>query len=190
MPKIGEIRKGTDVGFKCSTKHIWQACSVCGKKRWVHLIRGEPVSKRCHKCSMSSVEFREKMRQAGVKRCGNKNSNWKGGRKSDGRGYIQIMLFSGDFFYSMADKKGYVFEHRLVIAKHLNRCLLPWEIVHHKNGIKDDNRLENLQLFPTVTQHMPSMRWQKEIIKRDKIIEELRAEISEIWRCFYDRAKT
>ena len=81
------------------------------------------------------------------------NPHWKGGRTKS-YGYILIKLQPDDFFYRMASKYGRVLEHRLVMAKHLNRCLLPWEVVHHKNGIRDDNRLDNLQLLPTGKYHI------------------------------------
>jgi len=63
-----------------------------------------------------------------------------------GDGYIGIRLSANGFFHPMVSKDGYVLEHRLVVARHLGRCLYRWEIVHHKNHIRDDNRIENLQL--------------------------------------------
>lgn len=63
-------------------------------------------------------------------------------RKKHTQGYILIYVPD----HPCADKCGYVLEHRIVYENHIGRILCDTEIVHHKNGKKDDNRLENLEL--------------------------------------------
>jgi hypothetical protein len=74
---------------------------------------------------------------------GRNHPNWRGGRRKLSQGYIYIWQPK----HPLASKEGYVMEHRLVMEKHLGRYLTPAECVHHLNGIKDDNRLENLSLL-------------------------------------------
>jgi len=78
---------------------------------------------------------------------GENHPNWKGGRKKV-NGYVHIL--TPDHPHT---NRNYVLEHRLVMEKEIGRYLYSWEIVHHINGIRDDNRIENLELLSNRGKH-------------------------------------
>lgn len=137
MPNLGETRRGAEIGYANRTcRFIWHACVDCDKERWVRLLFNKPAYNYCKPCGC-------KVRSG--KMSGENSPHWKGGR--DKNGYITLYLSPKDPFHSMCSTGNRIFEHRLVMAKHLGRCLLKSEQVHHKNGIRDDNRKENLELI-------------------------------------------
>ena len=137
MAVLVETFKSMEYEKRGSHGYVLHTCVDCGKSWWVRLLKGNPLSKRCRKCASM---------QTGLLHRGPNSAQWRGGRHGDGRGYIRVLLGRDDFFYSMANKNSLVLEHRLIMAKYLGRCLHSWEIIHHLNGVKSDNRIENLQL--------------------------------------------
>ena len=164
MPRLGEIKKARELGRKGYYRYIYVDCPHCPGKRWVVLLPRGPMSVACKACGSKEYDG-----------TGEANGNWKGGRITVRGGYISVLVLGGDFFFPMANKR-YVLEHRLVVAKHLHRCLLPWETVHHKNGIKNDNRLENLELLPNRSKHNTFV--QLHLQKQAKQIKELQARVT------------
>ena len=80
---------------------------------------------------------------------GEKHHSWKGGRIKTKSGYFLVKAYGHPY----ANPHEYVFEHRLVAEKKLGRYLRKDEIVHHINGIKIDNRPENLVVMGNIDNH-------------------------------------
>lgn len=101
------------------------------------------------------------------------NLQWKGGRTVHKRGYV--MLHAPH--HPRARKGAYVFEHIIVMEERLGRYLLPNETVHHLNGVRDDNRPENLELWtspqPSGIRATDALAWAYEMIRRYESLDAL-----------------
>ena len=99
-----------------------RACEACG-----NLFRPRPRSAGRF-CSRACTHAGQ---------TGKGSANFKGGRIIKPNGYVDVLVGGGT----------YQLEHRHVMEQHLGRALLSTETVHHINGVKDDNRIENLELW-------------------------------------------
>lgn len=110
-------------------------------------------------------------------RTGENHPLWEGGRQVRGDGYVDLApSLISDEYDSMRRKDGRVFEHRLVMAQHIGRPLESHEVVHHVNGDKSDNRIENLELHPRPV-HEGITVYES---AKDREIEELQKQIAQL----------
>lgn len=77
-------------------------------------------------------------------------NNWKGGYPIASNGYVLAKVGKD---HHLADVRGYAYEHRMVAENKLGRRLQVGEIAHHINGIKTDNRPENLEIVKSRKHH-------------------------------------
>ena len=93
-----------------------------------------------------SEEVKEKHRKIST---GSGNGMWKGGKIKTSQGYVRVIKKDHPF----SDKSGYVREHRLVMEGKIDRYLKPNEVIHHIDGNKSNNKINNLMLFPNHSEH-------------------------------------
>lgn len=128
------------------------------------------------------------------------SANWKGGRFYR-NGYVALNIAHSNLLaiinpitrlkYTVNDmviikemtKGRTMLEHRLIMALKLQRPLKIYEIIHHKNGVKDDNRLENLELF---SDQKHKLEYKELLIENKRLkqeIERLSEELMVVQKC-------
>lgn len=142
-------------GKEFVNRHTQKLCSRPCQSEWeVGRPKKEEPPRPCPICgTLFGRTIRRPWRQTcGDKKCaraladqhpgylsGPDHPNWKGGKRLQTKaGYV--MVYAGPGAPSRL-------EHRVVMEEHLGRPLMRNENVHHLNGIRNDNRIENLELW-------------------------------------------
>lgn len=178
-------------------------CRVCGKAfeitpAWARGGRRKYCSRQCNwKASLEGKrvgmkhrpESIQKMRDHGAKPTGPESHAWKGGRWYDQHGYVWVALSTlteaeRALATPMAPKhgkgRGYIREHRLRMAVMLGRPLQSHEVVHHHNGVKDDNSPSNLFLRDQSSHTLEHRMIDRELARLRERVVELEAENAEL----------
>ena len=131
-------------------------CVVCGKDFYVRLYRIKMgVVKYCSKKCFTKIPpkgfgFKESQKHSEKSKIKMALGRFTTGIVRRPDGYFTV--YSPNHPFRTKQKR--VFNHRLVMEKKLGRYLEPTEAVHHINGIKGDDRIENLMLFKSHGLHV------------------------------------
>ena len=134
--KDTQFKKGQRPWSYKDGRTLNKRCIDCGIKIDYKATRCVPCLSKFKRGKPISEAARQQLR-----RMAELNRNLDGHKIRHPAGYILERATAHPF----ADHEGYVREHRLVYERHFKCCLLQWTVIHHINGKKDDNRIENLE---------------------------------------------
>jgi hypothetical protein len=166
---LSEVLTGTHMGRTSKPRH----CEICEAPFWPRNLtparrycsrrcygiwRSTDLGIRVHMKAIAPLGIAartpESFVRAAEKMTGPLNPAWKGGvRWENQRNRPVLMVRCPSDLRVMAQQNGYVFEHRLIVARAIGRPLTRLEVVHHVDHDPSNNAVGNLMLFATQSEH-------------------------------------